>query len=774
MDPEIQAELERLAGNSAAGADALARLNSSIQSGLPNWDAANQGLNVLGRQTQDTSKKTTLLGNAFDRIKKSTTQAANGLGSAFKSVANESENGAGVLAGFIQGVGQATAGLASVVPFLGPALGGIITAATGAAGAILGFVSGLTDVNKKMGSLGVFMTDLGKGGGIDGLDSAAQNAGITIGILSRAIENNIENLRLMSGGTSNAVVDITEAFKKLRFTFVRGEPVVSQTFKDLTFMGYSTQDMIEAMIDFGAAARMAGQDLDTSELAEGTKKYLTQQAELRRITGADIKTAKEKQRALQADFAFQAFMKRIADPDDVKQIDNFMGAMSNAPQAVQDLIKTILGGGQVTDANLKFLELQMGPGFSNELLAMRKIALDKDQKLTTEYMTGAMGTITSSTVKGLEGFQGSFTDEFIATAMTTNTKISEIFGAMGPTLLYFKQLQEQLDKGEKLPDIVSKQQGQIGKSLTAIESASISLQAMAYTMMASLAGIMGPITTSVAGTVDGFASSVQEKVSNLGEAIQKAQQFYMDPDLSEEEKTKKIQEALMQGATSAFGESSVFTSLFKELGNTIRDAILEGFGYAVAKQLPGVAHQGLLSDTTTIATIKSLETKLTELGVDLSKAANSDFEGKTPEEKELALMFRDLLVGATEESLKQTGYQKVDQGFIFNNLGVDKFEKIPAQAFGNIMEPKPGGHIVKVAEAGQPEVIAPASRGPNGKLGLEVSGAMLDNSRLLQSLLKVNEGQAAMIAGLNSQMSSMNSNFEKLVSEQRQANRLAV
>ena len=95
-------------------------------------------------------------------------------------------------------------------------------------------------------------------------------------------------------------------------------------------------------------------------------------------------------------------------------------------------------------------------------------------------------------------------------------------------------------------------------------------------------------------------------------------------------------------------------------------------------------------------------------------------------------------------------------------------------ALGGMFEPKQGGHIIRVAEALSPEIVAPAKRTSDGKLGLEVSGVMLDNSRLLQNLLKVNEGQAALMAGLNSKIDGMNSTFEKLVYEQRQANRLAV
>jgi hypothetical protein len=102
------------------------------------------------------------------------------------------------------------------------------------------------------------------------------------------------------------------------------------------------------------------------------------------------------------------------------------------------------------------------------------------------------------------------------------------------------------------------------------------------------------------------------------------------------------------------------------------------------------------------------------------------------------------------------------------------YGKLPEkQALGGIFDYKPGGEIVRVAEASD-EIVAPAKRGADGKLGLEVSGVMLDNSRLLQSLVKINEGQASMIASLNNQMANMNSNFEKLVYEQRQANRLAV
>jgi hypothetical protein len=92
-------------------------------------------------------------------------------------------------------------------------------------------------------------------------------------------------------------------------------------------------------------------------------------------------------------------------------------------------------------------------------------------------------------------------------------------------------------------------------------------------------------------------------------------------------------------------------------------------------------------------------------------------------------------------------------------------KKAPKKALGGIFNYKPGGELVTVAEAG-PELVAPAKRTREGKLGLEVSGAHLDNSQLLRSLVEISKGQADLMASLNGK-------FDKLVSEQRQANRLS-
>jgi hypothetical protein len=100
--------------------------------------------------------------------------------------------------------------------------------------------------------------------------------------------------------------------------------------------------------------------------------------------------------------------------------------------------------------------------------------------------------------------------------------------------------------------------------------------------------------------------------------------------------------------------------------------------------------------------------------------------------------------------------------------------KLPGNAKGSIVPKNPPVGVVKrMGEVGD-EAIMPLARASGGDLGVKVTGQLIDGSVLMKSLLDVNKNQASMIASLNSQMANMNSNFEKLVQEQRQANRLAV
>jgi len=153
----------------------------------------------------------------------------------------------------------------------------------------------------------------------------------------------------------------------------------------------------------------------------------------------------------------------------------------------------------------------------------------------------------------------------------------------------------------------------------------------------------------------------------------------------------------------------------------------------------------------------------------------------TQEQQQLKDLY-DKLDELTDEQLKQKGYTREDGGV----FGSDKFIKIQPpsdatttprwggpQAMGGMFDYRPGGRIVTIAEAG-PEAIMPAKRGADGRLGLEVSGVMLDNSRLLQSLAESSKNQTNVMAAVNSKMSEMVSSMEKFARAQEQANRLAV
>ena len=769
MDPEVLAELERLAGRSAAAGDAFDTLTSGIRDGLPNWQRANGSVRGFGLGVQEAEKK---VKSAFDKFKSGLGSSLSEIKSGFKSVGNESESGAKAIKNITDSLGSAVSGFAGQFGIIGQGLGGLVSLITGMTGVALGFVDELTTTNKKLNEAGIAF---GIGSGIDEFDKIIKDNAISAGMLNTVIENSTNSLRLFSGGAANGLRIVAKGFTQLK-------NANNGQYESLVKLGYSTEEMMEGMADFGATARLAGQNLNMDQLVEGTTKYLTLQRELTRLTGTSVKEAKAREEALKADLAFQRMLREVG----AENGEVLKKVMASIPDSLAPIAKTLITGGTITDQQMALLANALGEDV-NFLTQLGEDA--RNIKLDPEQVAKDFAGFQSRLAKNVENYVDQYGAGFIQTILQTNGPLAELFKTLGLVTL---ELEPGEAAAETLVDTttnVAKGMGDIAKALPEIEKASIALRSALYTTGSTLTAVFAPLITGLAGTIEGGASALQESLNKITSGYDKAnaimaQEVGRGPhfDYATVEARQEAANQAIAESIGTIGDNTMFEGLFNKLGDTISTAISNGFTQAIAEINPFRLSEREATEfetTDEFSKIKKIIESM-EPGERMQTGAGADFDKFTQ-----VLQYLDAFDPETRaKKMQELGLTEEKQltdkfnDWFFSLFGSESDSKTlvkpPGKAYGDIMNPKPGGHIVKVAEAGQPEVIAPASRGPNGKLGLEVSGAMLDNSRLLQSLLKVNEGQAAMMAGLNDKMSNMSGHMENLVSAQRQANRLAV
>ena len=233
-----------------------------------------------------------------------------------------------------------------------PVIGGFAAAAVGAAkvllevgSAVAGFVTGmlesLREQQRQLFDSGVYFAR-----GIDDAADLARENGVTIGVLGKAAEAAKDSLRLFAGGAAAGLRKTTQAFGKLE---------KDGTARLLYAMGYTQDEILSSMADYGAAAAQAGKDLNMDQLAAGTLAYLKNQKELSRLTGEDIKSMKAKQEALGRETAFQSMLSGM-QPEAAASLKAMISAL---PESQAELAKARILGMQVTDPALAYLNANM-------------------------------------------------------------------------------------------------------------------------------------------------------------------------------------------------------------------------------------------------------------------------------------------------------------------------------------------------------------------------------------------------------------------------------
>jgi uncharacterized protein YukE len=777
---DLEQILSRLEASSGATAEALESLVDSLRGNTRNVDRFDDtivgfnrnmrrgsfGLEDFGDATEDAGKKAEKFGgrvsNSFSRL---------------ESTINKS--GSEAIKDLTDGLGNAVSSVAEKIPLFGGAISAVTTTLTGLVGVALGFADKLADTNRSLYETGVVLEDLGvkTGGGIDEFVQIAGELGISGGTITKAMELAGESFAKMGGGGAGGLRRVTDSFAKL-------QKENTKQLDTLYKLGYTTEDVMAGMADFGATAKMAGVNLSTDQLAEGAAEYLKVQREITRLTGEDVKAQKAKQEALKTEAAFQAFMAEVG-PDSAE----VLAAMNTVPEGLRELVKKLLIGGEVTSTEMALIRQQMGEESVNMVKALGETIRDPGQ-LQPGFITAQMSEAVKVGIQNIDSAIKEMGSRYLSTISDVNNPFSTMVATMGLVNYEAQKLLSAMEQDpEGVKNTIEGAIGEVAKGIIAFENTSQQLQAALFTAGVGMTNIFGEISRGLLAAIGIGSDKIQEVMHMLGDSAAEVQTLLSAEvgrgpgarfDSEEEKRTAidqmlkdKLGESMGGFASDILGDaaSKGTSGIFGTIGTVLKDAITDGLETGFDRVLDNIVPGYETSEEEIDEALNAIK----EFGISSSSAAARLSE---LDETELSNLNKLL----SEQGLGEVAKEKqiVEQtfgtrgGMITQKVEKDVWTQKPQpQALGGIFDYKPGGEIVRVAEASD-EIVAPAKRGADGKLGLEVSGAMFDKSMLLQSLVKINESQAAMISGLNSQMASMNTNFEKLVYEQRQANRLAV
>lgn len=774
MDPELKAILDQLAGAAGPAADAVERLGHSMETGLPDWERANNGVKLFGKRVTDGTKKTR---ENLEKLSTGFKSATSSIKGGLKSLGSESESGAKSIKNITDSVGDAVKGFTSQFGFIGGAIGGVATALTGMAGVALGFIDELAATNRKLAETGILLGDtLGQGSGIDEFDAIIRSTGLSAQILTKTIEQSGTSLRLFGGGASTALRTVTQGFKNLK-------EANNKQLDSLYKLGYTAEDVMAGMVDLGAAAHLAGRNLSLDELTEGATKYLTMQRELTKLTGTQVKDAKANAEAMKSDVAYRRMLQEAG----AKNAGVLEQILANTNESLKPLVKTLVSGGQVTNQQMALIQQALGPEFVNEIRGIGekvRSGVEIDPKaVVDEYKAGMKAALDNA-----NEYIQQYSAAELQTYQNAGGPFGEFLNSFGPILNDLNGFGEALKTPQDNAAAVATGMGKIASTLPDVERASIALRSALYTVGSTLTATFAPLIGGLAGMIDGGASALQRGMETYTKGLNEAgiiaqEQVGRANSKFADENERQAAYAKKLGDTMAeFGKgSNLFEGLFKNLGDTISSAISIGFSEAIKEINPFASSKRETREFGESKEFKDIQDKIKSLeaGTQLDRVLSWD------ELSKLQSYLSQIDPEAAAKKLEDLGVANAEVKELFGLLKSEHLTKVtaptsaatpnlPKHAFGEIMDPKPGGHVVRVAEAGDPEIIAPAKRGPGGKLGLEVTGTMLDNSQLLKSLVEINKNQASLIAGMNSKIENMNSSMEKLVYEQRQANRLAV
>lgn len=722
-------------------------------------ESANVFSGVLRESSRREKNRVQQMANAAQNFVQGTLSNLERLGQGSGESANTLQSAAKLSADAISAAMDGIKGIAgAIAPGIGSAIVGIFTETTKvlaqAGSALVGFyagqMEGLRSQQKKFYEAGVQFSN-----GIDSAGKIIEDSNLlTIGDLASAAEKARDSLRLMAGGSAGGLTRLTNGFKQMSKAQI----------ENLYALGYSNDEILSGMADFAASAERNGKALDAKQLAEQSMKYLTSMRELERLTGKSIASQKSQQEANSRSLFVQNQLAELAGPQRAAT-EKFL---STIDPLMQDVALT--GRGMTKDSAMMASRL---PTYAAGIA-----------DITARLKSGAINDVQAS-----EEYKKLMNDPRIAAEIRDNQQtfgnvVSDAMGNLGGFVTKLGELQAELTGNIQQAKQDAIKPGEMtGPLQEGINTFVLETKRMENTFQSIALQVTGALQPAIQGMIDGFRGVAE----TLGVEL---------PLMVGEVNSAKLAATEISRLSSDAKQNLGLTGNVKYVGGG-KSAPEASFEYQIkadilekAKQA-GISYEEMLSkmikDQNQAQQIQAQAQQdqlrqdqinfLTRQGINELRAVEEGEISKALEQNNTVLAER-LKVEKDLYDFFDSNTNKLQKFNVQSDGGWDwsdseKF-KLPGRAKGAIVPKNPPvGVIQRMSEVGD-EAIMPLSRASGGDLGVKVTGQLIDSSILMKNLLDVNKSQAAMIAGLNSQMSSMNSNFEKLVSEQRQANRLAV
>lgn len=709
--------------------DALRDLARAVERGGTSRRSSNQQRNdqLFG----DLNDNIDLSIDSFDSLINNTNKSAgafknfnNGLSKTvggFRSIIAGSDSVSG---GFVKMVDAIGDGASSMLDFI-PGVGAVVTAFTGLAGVALGFIQGLRDTNSQLMAVGASFK-----GGIDEFQASAEDGTVAMSSLSKAVITNSESFRMLNGGIAGGTKTITKAFKAMG----------NQQQNILYSMGYSTDEILGGMADFAAMAKLSGRDLNMEEVAKGGADYLKAQRELTRLTGKSAEQLKNERQELRSRADFIAFLNQIGDPKLREAVENGMLAV---PDSAKEMVTMMTKGNPFTDPAMIRVMNQF-PGLEDEFRALGTAVSNGtiSQEEYTRRYNAALGTL----MKGSKDQYSNMTDgqrQLLNAQMEhsdTLRKENDIMSGLAATSDSFN---EGLSSSNLAMDKFYGPDGALSQAMAAFANFDEEIGVIIQSMGSAVGKFFG---------TNGEFQSIMRNLIDFGLVVSSAMNEYAtDPNAKISDLWDKVYEAFTKNFRNIFDiTSGVLGGWLTSLGNMLSSAIEKGIQWGFDGVLAAIGYE--------------TDTKEQRDAVEAI--------AKLPEELKGVIQQPQLTAGearsnqlSPEKAAMREAYSRISEvddlasiGYVeeksYMGLGPSTYRPMtPAElaardanktvvpnatktnnALGNVFEPKPGGHIIRVAEAMSPELVAPATRTADGKLGLEISGVQLDNSKLLSRL----------------------------------------
>lgn len=300
---------------------------------------SNRGIQDLNDNAEDAAENLDEFSDELDRAERSQKKLtdtvmkyAQATGNGIKGMQRFADSG-GDLSSMVESVGGVAEGLArgigGLVPIIGEGLGELGGAAAQAVVGLttlaIGTIESYIGLNKSILNAGLQVE-----GGFGQFAQFAEDASLPINEFANAVMQSSDRLRLFGGGAPGGLRNVSNALKQLKDDGIM---------ENLYSLGFTTEEVVAGMADYGIAAQRAGKNLSAEELATGSAQYLKNLRELSRLTGVSIKDQQAKVDADRANLFVQNALLDIA-PAQRAAAENFAASIPEALAPIKDFIIT--------------------------------------------------------------------------------------------------------------------------------------------------------------------------------------------------------------------------------------------------------------------------------------------------------------------------------------------------------------------------------------------------------------------------------------------------